>query len=358
VAGAGDSVEDDRVNVAVRRRGFEGGGANIERWSFGAHIAILTHPTAHHAHPQPPDGWTNVNERTGASVDLPAAVESPAVADHPLPSDFHFRIEPPRGWRSLDLRDLWLHRELLYFFAWRDIKVRYKQTVFGFLWAILQPFVTMVVFTFVFSRVANVSSDGLPYPVFAFAALVPWTFFSNALTLGSSYLIQTPDLITKVYFPRLLLPAASVLGGLFDFAIAFAVLLGMTFYYRIVPGPEVVFLIPLLLLLVATALAATLWFSALNVKYRDIQYAVPFLAQIWLFATPVAYAASAVPEPWRTLLGLNPMTGVVEGFRWALLGVEPAPVTIMLLSGAATLVFVLSGVYYFRRSEDSFADVI
>jgi lipopolysaccharide transport system permease protein len=216
----------------------------------------------------------------------------------------------------------------------------------------------MVVFSVVFGHLAKFPSEGVPYPVFALAALVPWTFFSNALTLGSNVIVQTPDLVTKVYFPRILMPAASVLGGLFDFAIAFAVLLGMTFYYGIVPSPEVLLLVPLLLLAVATAFGATLWFSALNVKYRDIQYAVPFLAQVWLFSTPVAYSSNIFPEPWRTVLGLNPMAGVVEGFRWALLGTSPAPGLLVLASIGAALLFLVSGLFYFRRAEHGFADVI
>src|SRR5438552_102225 len=266
-----------------------------------------------------------MDQRAGTSMDLPVTVESSPAAIRHASADVHFRIEPSRPWQSLGLGEVWRHRELLYFFAWRDIKVRYKQTVLGAAWAVLQPFLTMVVFSVVFGHFAKIPSEGVPYPVFAFAALVPWTFFSNSLTLGSNVIIQTPDLITKVYFPRLLMPAASVLGGLFDFAIAFAVLLGITFYYGIVPGPEVLLLLPLLLLAVITALGAALWFSALNVKYRDVQYAVPFLSQIWLFATPIAYSSSLFPVPWRTVLGLNPMAGVVEGFRWALLGTAPAP---------------------------------
>jgi len=299
-----------------------------------------------------------VNQRTGASRDLPVAVDQPPGDRGPGPTGLHVRIEPPRRWQALDVRDLWRHWELLYFFAWRDIKVRYKQTVVGAAWAVLQPFVTMVVFSVVFGRLAKVPSENVPYPVFAFAALVPWTFFSNALTLGSNSIVQSPDLITKVYFPRLLMPAASVAGGLFDFIIALAVLFGMVFYYGIVPGPDVVLLLPLALLAIATAFGATLWLSALNVKYRDVRYAVPFLAQIWLFITPVAYPSSLVGEPWRTVLGLNPMAGVVEGFRWALLQTSPAPRPLVLASSGAALLFVVSGLYYFRRSEDGFADVI
>jgi lipopolysaccharide transport system permease protein len=298
-----------------------------------------------------------MSQTVGTSVDPPGAAE-PLSADGPLSPDFHFRIEPSRRWHVLEVGELWRHRELLYFLAWRDIKVRYKQTVLGAAWAVLQPFLTMVVFSVVFGHVAKIPSEGVPYPVFAYAALVPWTFFSNALTVGSNCIVQTPDLITKVYFPRLLMPAASVLGGLFDFAIAFVVLLGMILYYGIAPGPEVVLVLPLLLLAVVTALGATFWFSALNVKYRDVQYAVPFIAQVWLFITPIVYPSSLVGEPWRTVLGLNPMAGVVEGFRWALLGTSPTPGPLVLVSIAAALLFFLSGLFYFKRSADSFADVI
>lgn len=297
-----------------------------------------------------------MNQRAGTSLDVPSAVDPPGAEQSG--SDFHVRIEPSRRWQALDVRDLWRHWELLYFFTWRDIKVRYKQTVFGAAWAVFQPFLTMVVFSVVFGRVAKIPSEGVPYPVFAFAALVPWTFFSNALTLGSNSVIQTPDLITKVSFPRLLMPAASVLGGLFDFVIALAVLFGMTFYYGRVPGPEVVFLLPLMLLAIATAFGATLWLAALNVKYRDVRYAVPFLAQIWLFVTPIVYPSSLVAEPWRTVLGLNPMAGVVEGFRWALLQTAPAPGPLVLASSGAALILLVSGLYFFRRSEDGFADII
>jgi lipopolysaccharide transport system permease protein len=291
-------------------------------------------------------------------VDVAVAVEPLSAAERLGSTDFHVRIEPSRRWQALDMRDLWRHWELLYFFTWRDIKVRYKQTVFGAAWAVLQPFLTMVVFSVVFGQVAKIPSEGVPYPLFAFAALVPWTFFSNALTLGSNTIVQTPDLITKVYFPRLLMPAASVLGGLFDFAIALAVLFGMIFYYGKAPGADVVLLVPLLLLAVVTAFGATLWLSALNVKYRDVRYGVPFLAQIWLFVTPIVYPSSLIGEPWRTVLGLNPMAGVVEGFRWALLRTTPAPGPLVAASIGAALLFTLSGIYYFRRAEEGFADII
>src|SRR5919198_2660553 len=253
------------------------------------------------------------------------------------------RVEPPSGWRSLELKDLWKHRELLYFLTWRDIKVRYKQTALGASWAVLQPFLTMIVFSIVFGHLAKIPSEGVPYPVFSFAALLPWTFFSNALTLGANSVVVTPDLVTKIYFPRVILPAASVFGGLIDFVISFAVLLGMTFYYGIFPGPEALVLLPLLLLAVVTALAVALWLSALNVEYRDVRYALPFLVQFWLFATPIAYPSSLIGEPWRTVLGLNPLAGVVEGFRWALLGTATRPGPIVLASSLVACVLLLTG---------------
>ena len=231
-----------------------------------------------------------------------------------------FLIQPSRGWVSLKLRDVWEYRELLYFLAWRDIKVRYKQTVLGAAWAILQPDLTMVVFSVVFGRLLQAPSDGIPYPIFTFCALLPWQLFAHALTQSSNSLVSNERLITKVYFPRLVIPISAILAGLVDFGIAFVVLLGMMLYYGIVPTAAIVTLPLFLLLAVATALAVGLWLSALNVQYRDVRHTIPFLTQIWLFATPVAYASSLIPEPWRAWYGLNPMVGVVEGFRWALLG--------------------------------------
>jgi lipopolysaccharide transport system permease protein len=265
-------------------------------------------------------------------------------------------IQPSRGWVPLRLRELWAYRELLYFFVWRDIKVRYKQTVLGAAWAIIQPFFTMVVFSVFFGRLAKLPSDGVPYPVFTYCALVPWTYFATSLTMSSNSLVDHARLITKVYFPRLLVPTASVLAGLLDLAIAAAVLVAMIFYYGIVPGPAVVFLPAFVLLATATALGVGLWLSALNVQYRDVRYTVPFLVQFWLFLTPVAYSSSLVPPEWRALFGLNPMTGVVEGFRWALLGTAP-PGDLLLVSVASVLVLLLGGLFYFRRMERRFADI-
>jgi lipopolysaccharide transport system permease protein len=267
-------------------------------------------------------------------------------------------IRPSTGWVPLRLRELWEYRELLYFLTWRDIKVRYKQTALGAAWAVIQPFFTMVVFSIFFGRLARVPSDGAPYPVFAYAALVPWTYFATALTQSANSLVDHARLITKVYFPRLLVPAAAVLAGLVDFAIAFVVLLGMLLYYG-VPITGRILTIPLFLLLASvTALGGGLWLSALNVRYRDVRYAIPFLIQFWLFASPVAYPASLVPAKWRPLFGLNPMTGVVEGFRWALLGRADAPDRLVAVSALTVITVLLGGLFYFRRVEKGFADVV
>jgi lipopolysaccharide transport system permease protein len=268
------------------------------------------------------------------------------------------RIRPSRGWVALNLRELWEYRELLWFLVWRDVKVRYKQTVLGAGWAILQPVATMVVFSLFFGRLAGMPSDGLPYPVFSFAGLVPWTFFSQGLSQSANSLVGSHNLITKVYFPRLAIPISTVLAGLVDFALSFVVLLVMMLAYGIVPGPEVLALAPLLLLALVTALGAGLWLSALNVQFRDVRYIVPFLTQLWLFLTPIAYPSSLLGEPWRTVYGLNPMAGVVEGFRWALLGTGEPPGAMLAASVLAALALLASGALYFRRTERTFADVI
>jgi len=267
-------------------------------------------------------------------------------------------IGPSKGWHGLDVHEIWLHRELLYFLTWRDVKVRYKQTALGAAWAVLAPFLTMLLFSVVFGHLAHIPSEGVPYPVFSFAALVPWTFFSNAMTIGANSLVVNPDLVTKVYFPRVMMPSSAILGGLVDLAIAFVVLVGMTLFYGIIPGPEVVVIAPLVILLVVTTLAVALWLAALNVEYRDVRYVLPFLLQMWFFATPIAYPSSLLSEPWRTLLGLNPVAGVVEGFRWALLGTSPAPGPMLLVSSAVAIVMFLTGLFYFHRVEGRFADVI
>jgi len=267
-------------------------------------------------------------------------------------------IRPSRGWVSLNLRDLWEYRELLYFLTWRDIKVRYKQTVLGVAWAIIQPFFSMVVFSLFFGKLAKIPSDGIPYPVFNYAALVPWTFFANGLIQSSSSLVGNANLIKKVYFPRLVVPISSVLSGAVDFVLAFVVLLGMMLYFGIVPTWNVVWLPLLLLLALVTALGVGLWLTAMNVQFRDVRYAVPFLVQAWMFATPIVYPSSLLDEPWRTLYGINPMAGVIEGFRWALLGTETAPGPIILVSTLVTVVLLVSGALYFRRMEKTFADVV
>jgi lipopolysaccharide transport system permease protein len=267
-------------------------------------------------------------------------------------------IQPSRGFGSLRLKELWEYRELLYFLIWRDIKVRYKQTILGATWAVLQPVFTMVVFTIFFGRLAKVPSDGLPYPIFSFCALLPWQLFARALNESGNSLVANQRLITKVYFPRLVIPIAAVLGGLVDFAISFVVFLGMMLYYGITPSMTMLMLPLFLLLALATALAIGLWLSALNVLYRDVKHTIPFLVQFWLFATPIAYPSSLVPERWRLLYNLNPMAGVVEGFRWALLGKSSDLGPALLVSSLVVAFFLVGGILYFRRTEKLFADVI
>lgn len=268
------------------------------------------------------------------------------------------RLQASEGWSSLRLDELWETRELLYFLVWRDIAVRYKQTVLGAAWAILQPLLTMIVFSLFFGRLVGVPSDGVPYPVFSYAALVPWTFLASGVSLGAAALVAHPEIIRKVYFPRLVMPAAAVLGGLVDFAFAFAVLIGMIFAYGVYPTSNLVWVPAFLSLAVITTLGAAFWLSALNVQFRDVRYVVPFLVQVWLFVTPVAYPSSLLSEPWRTLYGLNPMAGVVEGFRWSLLGTGGAPGAMSLVSFLVATVLLVSGAFYFRRMERTFADVI
>jgi lipopolysaccharide transport system permease protein len=273
------------------------------------------------------------------------------------PSERRLRIEPSRGWVGLKLGEVWQYRELLYFLVWRDVKVRYKQTVLGASWAIIQPFFTMVVFSFFFGKLAKVPSDGIPYPIFTFAALVPWTFFSNGLVQSSNSLVSSANLLKKVYFPRLIVPISSVASGLVDFVLSFLVLILMMVYFRITPSLQILWLPFFLLLAMVTALGVGFWLSALNVQYRDVRYTVPFLTQLWLFATPVAYPSSMLSEPWRTIYGLNPMVGVVDGFRWALLGDVPAA-GLEVTSIVTAVALLLSGAFYFRRMERTFADVV
>lgn len=267
-------------------------------------------------------------------------------------------IKPSRGWLTLRLNDLWQYRELLYFLAWRDIKVRYKQTVLGVAWAIIQPFFTMVVFTLFFGKLAKMPSEGVPYPIFSYAGLLPWIFFAQAMNQSSDSLVGNANLITKVYFPRLIIPLSAALIPLVDFCIAFIVLIGMMFFYQIFPTGTLIWLPAFLLLAFATSLGVGLWLSALNVQYRDVRYTIPFLTQLWLFATPVIYPSSAVHGPWRILLGLNPMTGVVEGFRWALLGIGAAPGAMIFTSMGVALMLVFTGMMYFSRMEKTFADIV
>ena len=281
-----------------------------------------------------------------------ASVTPAATHAHPMVT----RIEPPHGLFNLRLAELWAYRELLYFFVWRDVKIRYKQTAVGVLWVILQPLLTMAVFTLFFGRLAKLPSEGLPYPVFYFAALVPWMYFSYALQNATNVVVENQRMITKVYFPRLVLPLSSVLSGLVDFAIGFAVLMVVTFYYRLLPGAPAALLPLFLLLAILTALGVGLWLSALNALYRDVKYVMPFLLQFWMLASPVAYPSSLVPARWRLLYGLNPMAGVIDGFRWALTGHGQAPAISVLVSSGAVLLILFGGLIFFQRMEGAVSD--
>jgi lipopolysaccharide transport system permease protein len=277
----------------------------------------------------------------------------PAHLDLPL-----MVVKPPARWPSLHLGELWEYRDLLFILAWRDIKVRYKQTTLGVAWAVLQPLLTMVVFSLLFGGIAKLPSEGIPYPIFTFTALLPWQLFAYAMTESGNSLVANQQLITKVYFPRLLIPLGAVLSGLVDFAIAFLVLLGMMFFYHIPLSWNLLALPAFVFLAVLTALAVGTWLSALNVEYRDVRYTIPFLTQFWMFATPIAYSAALIPPAWRWLYSLNPMTGVVEGFRWALLGRQGFSLPHFLVSLTVVLILFVGGLAYFRRMEDSFADTI
>jgi lipopolysaccharide transport system permease protein len=267
-------------------------------------------------------------------------------------------IKPSTGLAALRLRDLWTYRELVFFMIWRDIKVRYKQTLLGAAWAVIQPVLTMLVFNFVFGTVAKVPTEGIPYPIFSYTALLPWGLFTAALNNASRSLTSNQNMVTKIYFPRLVLPLASVLGGLVDFAIAFLILIVMMVYYKVTPTAAIWTLPLFLLLTVVTALGVALWLSAINVQYRDVNYALPFLTQFWLFLTPVAYSAKVISEKWQIVYSLNPMAGVVNGFRWALLGTETGPNLNMAVSIGIALIFLISGLFYFRSMERTFADTI
>ena len=272
-------------------------------------------------------------------------------------------IKPSTGFTALNLRDLWIYRELVLFMIWRDIKVRYKQTMLGAAWAIIQPVMTMIVFNFVFVTVAKVPTDGIPYPIFAFTALLPWGLFVTALNQASRSLTSNHNMITKIYFPRLILPVSSVLAGLVDFAIAFVILIVLMIYFKVAPAWNVLWALPLFLLLaIVTALGVALWLSAINVKYRDVNYALPFITQFWLFVTPVAYSSKVISEnlseKWLLIYSLNPMAGVVNGFRWALLGAGSGPDAALWVSVGISLLVLISGIFYFRSMEKTFADTI
>jgi lipopolysaccharide transport system permease protein len=268
-------------------------------------------------------------------------------------------IEPSKSWVPLNLKEIWAYRELLVFMIWRDIIVRYKQTLLGATWAIVRPVSSMVVFSLFFGQLANMPSDNLPYPIFNYAALLPWTFFANGLTRVTGSIVGSSGLIKKVYFPRLIIPLSGVFGGIPDFALAFLVLMGMMVYYGIYPSWASIIWLPLLLLLASvTALGIGLWMAALNALYRDVGHVVTFIVQLWMFATPIVYPASIISEPWRTIYGLNPMVGVIEGFRWSLLNSGNPPGLMVLLSTIVSVLVLISGLFYFRRMEKTFADVV
>lgn len=268
-------------------------------------------------------------------------------------------IKPTTGLAALNLRDLWVYRELVIFMIWRTLKVRYKQTALGAAWAVIQPLMTMIVFNFIFGNVAKVPTDDIPYPIFSYTALLPWGLFTTALNQASRSLTANQNMVTKIYFPRLVLPISSVLAGLVDFAIAFVILVGLMFYYGVTPAWNILWTLPLFLLLsIVTALGVALWLSAINVQYRDVNYALPFLTQFWLFITPVAYSASVISEKWQLVYSLNPMAGVVNGFRWALLGAGTGPDLALWVSVIISLLILVSGLFYFRNMERTFADRI
>ena len=266
-------------------------------------------------------------------------------------------IRPLRGWIPINLSELWVYRELFYFLTWREIKVRYKQTMLGAAWAIIKPVLMMVVFTLFFGNLMKVPSQGIPYPIFSYAALLPWTMFAESITRSSNSLVQDRNLVQKVYFPRLVMPLASILSPLVDFAIAFIILIGMMFYFGYPPTIQMLWLPAFIILAMMAALGVGLWLSAINVQYRDVRYATPFLVQLWLFASPVIYSSTLLPERFQAIYGLNPMAGVIEGFRWALLSTEP-PGSLITVSVIIVILLLISGAFYFRRMEKTFADVI
>ncbi|HKI53043.1 MAG TPA: ABC transporter permease [Anaerolineales bacterium] len=269
-------------------------------------------------------------------------------------------IKPSKGLAALNLRDLWLYRELVYFMVWRDVKVRYKQTMLGAAWAIIQPVMTMIVFTILFGRIAKLPTDNnIPYPIFSYTALLPWGLFVAALNQASRSLTANQNMVTKIYFPRLVLPLASILSGLVDFVIAFVILIGLMFYYDVTPSINALWALPLFLLLaIIAALGVALWLAAINVQYRDVNYALPFMTQFWLFITPVAYSSNLISDKWQLIYSLNPMAGVVNGFRWALLGTNTGPGPEMAVSVVISILILIGGLFYFRNMEKTFADTI
>ena len=274
------------------------------------------------------------------------------------PSEATIIIEPRKSLLDLDLKAIWEYRELLYFLGWRDLKVRYRQTIIGVGWVVLQPLLTTFLFTAIFGNLAKIPSDGVPYPVFTYAALLPWNLFASSMARGGTSVVVNSQLVSKIYFPRLILPLSGILSPLVDFAVSFVVFLAMMFWFGILPGPEVLALPLFLMLLILTALAVGLWLSALNVRYRDVGHTIPFLVQFWMFASPVAYPMSVVPEKWRLFYSLNPMAGVIEGFRWALTGSERPPLVPIILSTLIVCVLLYGGILFFRRMESTFADEI
>ena len=275
-----------------------------------------------------------------------------------FPAQHITRIEPTKGWRFLDIGEIWFYRELLFFLTWRDIQIRYKQTAIGVAWVVIQPLASISVFSLFFGRLAKIPSDGVPYPLFVFAALLPWQVFARAMSEASNSLVTDQRLVSRVYFPRILVPVASVTAAVFDFIITFLLFLLMMLFYGIHPGWAVLTLPIFLFLMVATALGVSFWLAPLNIEYRDVAYVLPFLTQLWLFLTPVVYPATLVPEKWRFLYGFNPLAGVVEGFRWALLGIGPGPSPMLLVSAAMAVFLLLTGILWFRRRERTFTDAV
>lgn len=283
-------------------------------------------------------------------MDIPPPPE--AIAQHIT------RIEPTSSWRFLDTSEIWHYRELLYFLAWRDIQVRYKQTAIGVLWVVAQPLASIIVFSLFFGNLAKIPSDGVPYPLFVFAALLPWQVFARAMMEASNSLVTDQRLVSRVYFPRILVPLASVIAALFDFGITFLLFLAMMLYFGVHPGLAVLTLPIFLFLMAATAVGVGFWLAPLNIEYRDVTYLLPFVTQLWMFLTPVVYPSTLIPEKWRFFYGFNPLAGVVEGFRWALLGVGPGPSPMLFVSAAVAVLLMLTGIVWFRRRERTFTDAV